>query len=1523
MAFPNPTINPPKLASSASYHRQLHSRSPSRSPVRQARDYDPLLRDLSPTATLRAFSTDAPSRHDSTNGALTNSFDAASASERAFGARAAKACLDLRSWVRELESWEWPGTFETPDYMEEGDEAAYSGSIASGLVYAYELRADEIARERDGLDLEDMKRFVLSAHGRSGGDNPWFARNSVNMSAVQPDVRHLDDFTALITATILQALPYLSSLNRLLDVWTIRLLICRQASAFLADLAQAKRDLDQGWAAIAVSSAHDRDLSSEDLTHEKMQDMQGVIERQVNSLGRRLDNFLDQLEGRKETVPEPWIEDFETLESAYSEWVVHAERKVLEDEWRTARVAESRGVEHAKAEEMLTAQPYADDSRKVSEPFNNEDHTRDHDSLIAPTSRPVSDIYDQAPEQIRAGTVRSFIVPNLPSDGRNMPREDSQTLPEQDAGQVQRSRDADEIDASSLVRPSLVHSPSKRSRHMPIVINYDDPSEIHPMAENTEKDADERFVIPDMAAQIQNDENFGTTSNVAKKRAAFANGDLERATSLQRQVKSPVRPFEHASNAFTRLFKKDKTPEPSRSSSQISNNSAKEKDSKRPRGDSNNGVVWGGQSPPATSPPAKEPTLNPHDAMKRSRSLSYRSHASQARSDNYSGATVDSVPISIPHRQRMPSREASYLDMPGGMPRSRSSDSRSRTLSNAARDSYQSQERRLERIKPETYQPTRSMASTTRRPSSSKALQEVQYPADWPLASPTHTGTNSPVKEDLDSQSPQNHEPQTIPAGAEEAIEADDSSPEILSPRIAMETNAFDRFLVDSFPNSPDLELQTSRSVEQTMSQQQRPRHARKRSEVPTVSEEMLEDRHGEFDMFDLALPIPGEDTEGERTMDDGFIFGTDADDSTVEVPRQRPASRGRVVLIDDTAEQHAGSGYFPDPNHAQDDVNGIAQMHHARSRSVSPVSPPLRLHIPDLHSQVAAESGYGHTRNQSADTDASSPGAEIMDAKPVLVNRASMASIASLPRSALRSIDMSRNRSSQLFGSSGSASIGAGPRSAPLTPREPVSAIEPGADSMPTSPMEYRSNLIFPSPPMGIVSLPGSRGNSRPSSRPRSPVSPIESRDHSPEKVTHFVPSSFSSVRHSIAGAERHQTDSNRDGEIGDDSPRGTASSTNSPFAPLNAGMAKRGQKSSRFPNGVSAPTKPASRDGPLKPGEDTFDRHVSDVLDRLPSHAIKFKPRPGAKTPDSGKKADARRPRAPGRTSSINSTAADMTLAPAEASQKKSAEDVKVYHLTQAGRDEPIKLFVRLVGENERVMVRVGGGWADLADYLRQYAEHHGSRTVSGAGGERGLELQTVDTVGGASARKVSSSSAVNAAVGRGTPATPTVGTARAGFRMDDGTGSEDGERDSPTAAGDSFPEIPSFDTPKSTVSTSRTNSRPSTANSLNRPGSRPGSKQQTTPQSQSSHWPLTNAALSGPGSAGKDLPEQKARWVEGMLERAKVSSATNSTEKSRDEKGKGSKFWGELGKAGGTRRVVFRQGSTSGKDGGNGRT
>ena len=83
-------------------------------------------------------------------------------------------------------------------------------------------------------------------------------------------------------------------------------------------------------------------------------------------------------------------------------------------------------------------------------------------------------------------------------------------------------------------------------------------------------------------------------------------------------------------------------------------------------------------------------------------------------------------------------------------------------------------------------------------------------------------------------------------------------------------------------------------------------------------------------------------------------------------------------------------------------------------------------------------------------------------------------------------------------------------------------------------------------------------------------------------------------------------------------------------------------------------------------------------------------------------------------------------LTLSPVKQSRTRSVADtdVRIFHLHQHGQSRdavPIKLFVRAVGENgERVMVRVGGGWADLGEYLKEYSAHHRSKSIADGGME-----------------------------------------------------------------------------------------------------------------------------------------------------------------------------------------------------------
>jgi hypothetical protein len=65
----------------------------------------------------------------------------------------------------------------------------------------------------------------------------------------------------------------------------------------------------------------------------------------------------------------------------------------------------------------------------------------------------------------------------------------------------------------------------------------------------------------------------------------------------------------------------------------------------------------------------------------------------------------------------------------------------------------------------------------------------------------------------------------------------------------------------------------------------------------------------------------------------------------------------------------------------------------------------------------------------------------------------------------------------------------------------------------------------------------------------------------------------------------------------------------------------------------------------------------------------------------------------------------------------------------------------------------------------------------------------------------------------------------------------------------------------------------------------------------------------SLAGPSKIKADLPEQKARWVEGMIQQVNKSA---SAEKSREEK---ERYVAEMGKVGGVRRVAFRSASGMG--------
>jgi hypothetical protein len=284
-------------------------------------------------------------------------------------------------------------------------------------------------------------------------------------------------------------------------------------------------------------------------------------------------------------------------------------------------------------------------------------------------------------------------------------------------------------------------------------------------------------------------------------------------------------------------------------------------------------------------------------------------------------------------------------------------------------------------------------------------------------------------------------------------------------------------------------------------------------------------------------------------------------------------------------------------------------------------------------------------------------------------------------------------------------------------------------------------------------------------------------------------------------------------------------------PKPPLNSMMKKRSQKGSLAPletpllhiaisetDGEKSPSKSLSPYSPVMPLQD----QISNILEAIPT-PIRLKAGAGPNAPDV-KRQRYRTPSSsqPRRTPTPSFGHPSLTLAPADeaGSRRNGVNDpeIKLYHLIQAGKEKPIKLFIRRVGENgERVMVRVGGGWADLGEYLRIYAEHHGRRAVS----DGRVELQAITTDNLAHSTPRSADSRRASLLGPSTThAADTPGSGRA----------------TPTV---------NVETPQSAASA----------------GSR-----------RSSNW--DEVGLSGPFTRRADMTYEKKDWVEGIVEQAKRS-------------------------------------------------
>jgi hypothetical protein len=347
---------PPTILSPITPRLNPGAHTPSRSPTRE-RLTDDILADLSPSTTFEAFT--------SPSGKLRASIEAASESERAFGIRATLASKKIQEWVNELSAWSWPAQsgFEMPaakrrkisdEISNASQEPEYSGSLPTADLLRYEVRVEEITEDMEDLNVEEIKRQVLDTHF-SGNSRPSSSASSAPMPSFLSSYTKMDDFTAIVTATVLQALPNLSRLMRLMDVWSIRLSVLRKVPPLLTALDDAEVALKSGWTAIQVpENQHSEDAQV--LSRNTFDVMKTVLQGKVTSLGQDLDYMLDTLEGREDTLPDSWLDRMETIEQDYGEWVVSGDRKVREGEWARMAKARKEAEEARRAREAEAAE---------------------------------------------------------------------------------------------------------------------------------------------------------------------------------------------------------------------------------------------------------------------------------------------------------------------------------------------------------------------------------------------------------------------------------------------------------------------------------------------------------------------------------------------------------------------------------------------------------------------------------------------------------------------------------------------------------------------------------------------------------------------------------------------------------------------------------------------------------------------------------------------------------------------------------------------------------------------------------------------------------------------------------------------------------------------------------------------------------------------------------------------------------------------------------------------------------------
>ena len=366
MALSNPTA----LTSATRFrptHFRTHSRSPSRSPVRKAKftsqHLDPLLSNLSPESTLKALQATDTIPAGSGQDVLGKSISDASPEEREVGIRAAFAAQQLKAWRREISSWRWPSRRERghgagflppgagPDLVRHDTETTYIGFLPLRALNEYEEKIEDIKDGLESLEMEDLKDHVLTAHATT--------RSAPMTKRENPGVREsygrMRDFTALVTATVIQALPDLAMVHAMIDTWDVRITVLRDLPMLIDHLATSKETLQRALTTCRdPNQAHH--ITSKDVTR-----ITTAVGAQIKSAGDYIDKMLDLLEDQEDALPQLWVDQLEGLELDFAAWKEQSKKIAHDNEAR-----QLAGGTNGTGRSVLEGSDFSSDARKPS-----------------------------------------------------------------------------------------------------------------------------------------------------------------------------------------------------------------------------------------------------------------------------------------------------------------------------------------------------------------------------------------------------------------------------------------------------------------------------------------------------------------------------------------------------------------------------------------------------------------------------------------------------------------------------------------------------------------------------------------------------------------------------------------------------------------------------------------------------------------------------------------------------------------------------------------------------------------------------------------------------------------------------------------------------------------------------------------------------------------------------------------------------------------------------------------------------